>query len=197
MNTTSRAAERQRVKRYRLHAKPHGFTLIELLVVIAIISILAAILFPVFASALERGRMTNCISNARQIGMGMMQYVQDYDEFFPGACMEEPTSVAPSYPGDRVGYEIQIMPYVKSDGIFTCLDDAAYRVPPAKMLYSGKSMFYDPSYITKALKRSYVYIGQINTNQAAASEPDTNTGVTTYATTGGLGKKETIIDAPS
>jgi prepilin-type N-terminal cleavage/methylation domain-containing protein len=60
-----------------------AFTLIELLVVIAIIAILAAILFPVFAQAREKARAITCISNMKQIAMGFMQYVQDYDETFP------------------------------------------------------------------------------------------------------------------
>jgi prepilin-type N-terminal cleavage/methylation domain-containing protein len=60
-----------------------GFTLIELLVVIAIIAILAAILFPVFARAREKARQTACTSNVKQMGLGWMMYVQDYDETFP------------------------------------------------------------------------------------------------------------------
>lgn len=60
-----------------------GFTLIELLVVIAIIAILAAILFPVFARARENARRSSCMSNMKQIGLGLMQYTQDYDEKLP------------------------------------------------------------------------------------------------------------------
>jgi len=64
-----------------------AFTLIELLVVIAIIAILAAILFPVFARAREQARKTSCISNVKQIGTGMMMYVQDYDETYPDSSV--------------------------------------------------------------------------------------------------------------
>lgn len=63
--------------------KRNGFTLIELLVVIAIIAILAAILFPVFAQARESARTTSCLSNMKQIGLGVKMYAQDYDEEFP------------------------------------------------------------------------------------------------------------------
>lgn len=60
-----------------------AFTLIELLVVIAIIAILAAILFPVFAQAREKARQVSCLSNTKQLGLGFMMYVQDYDETYP------------------------------------------------------------------------------------------------------------------
>lgn len=63
-----------------------GFTLIELLVVIAIISILASILFPVFARAREKGRSAACLSNVKQITLAFLMYAQDYDEIMtPGA----------------------------------------------------------------------------------------------------------------
>jgi prepilin-type N-terminal cleavage/methylation domain-containing protein/prepilin-type processing-associated H-X9-DG protein len=63
--------------------KKLGFTLIELLVVIAIIAILAAILFPVFAQAREKARAISCLSNEKQIGLAILQYNQDFDEYFP------------------------------------------------------------------------------------------------------------------
>lgn len=63
--------------------KKRGFTLIELLVVIAIISLLSAILLPVFSKAREMARRTSCASNFKQIGLAFMQYTQDYDERYP------------------------------------------------------------------------------------------------------------------
>jgi prepilin-type N-terminal cleavage/methylation domain-containing protein/prepilin-type processing-associated H-X9-DG protein len=65
----------------RIHRR--GFTLIELLVVIAIIAILAAILFPVFQKVRENARRTSCLSNEKQLALGLTLYTQDYDEFFP------------------------------------------------------------------------------------------------------------------
>jgi prepilin-type N-terminal cleavage/methylation domain-containing protein/prepilin-type processing-associated H-X9-DG protein len=91
-----------------------AFTLIELLVVIAIIAILAAILFPVFAQAREKARSIACLSNEKQIGLGIIQYQQDYDEKNPGGMN--------GYGGGS-GYAGQIYPYVKSTKVFHCPDD--------------------------------------------------------------------------
>jgi prepilin-type N-terminal cleavage/methylation domain-containing protein len=63
--------------------KTRGFTLIELLVVIAIVAILAAILFPVFAQARGKARQVACLSNMKQMALGVQMYAQDYDEVMP------------------------------------------------------------------------------------------------------------------
>jgi len=66
-----------------MHRRRSGFTLIELLVVIAIIAILAAMLFPVFARARESARKIQCLSNVKNIAMGVQLYLGDYDAFPP------------------------------------------------------------------------------------------------------------------
>ena len=85
-----------------------GFTLIELLVVIAIIAILAAILFPVFARAREKARQTSCLSNMKQIALGLQMYNDDNDGYWP------------AYGATHEGWAELIVPYVMNDQIFQC-----------------------------------------------------------------------------
>jgi len=91
-----------------------GFTLIELLVVIAIIAILAAILFPVFARAREKARQSSCLSNVKQINMGVMMYTQDYDETFPLGFVNRPSFA------DRYTWPGAVFPYINNRQVFDC-----------------------------------------------------------------------------
>ena len=91
-----------------------GFTLIELLVVIAIIAILAAILFPVFAQARAKARQTVCLSNMRQMGLGVLMYAQDYDETLPLAA----SATAKGFQN----WHDFVDPYVKTKQIWVCPD---------------------------------------------------------------------------
>ncbi len=105
--------------------KAIAFTLIELLVVIAIIAILAAILFPVFAQARESARTSSCLSNTKQVSLGVLQYLQDYDERYPIYRYDTPNGPKPDSPfglwrRNHVGWGIQIMPYVKNAQVFKC-----------------------------------------------------------------------------
>ena len=113
-------------------SRNNAFTLIELLIVIAIIAILAAILFPVFARARENARRASCMSNLKQIGLGVMQYTQDYDEKLPRSAVCGPellesgglstnSDCASPAPGNY--YHLwwhQMYPYVKSTQVFIC-----------------------------------------------------------------------------
>ena len=112
-----------------------AFTLIELLVGIAIISILAAILFPVFAKAREKARQISCASNLRQLGLAFYQYTEDYDELEPGDADGSSganvtggwmfyTAIASSSSGHVFDpTQGSIYPYIKSTGVYICPDD--------------------------------------------------------------------------
>jgi len=110
--------------------RSYGFTLIELLVVIAIIAILAAILFPVFAKVREKARQISCASNEKQLGLGVLQYMEDYDETFPQGN--------PNY-GDTAGWAGPIAPYLKSPSVYKCPDDPTVYNP-------GSGVWQDVSY---------------------------------------------------
>jgi prepilin-type N-terminal cleavage/methylation domain-containing protein/prepilin-type processing-associated H-X9-DG protein len=111
----------------RTLARRSGFTLIELLVVIAIIAILAAILFPVFAKAREKARQITCASNEKQIGLGILQYVQDYDETYPMT----------NVPANVDCWAQAIYPYLKSVGVLECPDNSDVKLFDSDNLWNN------------------------------------------------------------
>jgi len=89
--------------------------------VIAIIAILAAILFPVFAQAREKARQTSCLSNTKQVTLGYIMYMQDYDE---QVVLNNPDAMWASPPVDASGFWFgRVQPYVKNWGVFGCPSD--------------------------------------------------------------------------
>jgi prepilin-type N-terminal cleavage/methylation domain-containing protein/prepilin-type processing-associated H-X9-DG protein len=134
--------------------KRNAFTLIELLVVIAIIAILAAILFPVFAQAREKARNATCLSNFKQLGTGVMMYVQDWDDCYPNNRLF-------TFPGGSEGVKLLVSwktathPYVKNIDVYRCpsnrnnkkpdetKDDDKYGLPvfPISYAYNGSALW--------------------------------------------------------
>lgn len=113
-----------------------GFTLIELLVVIAIIAILAAILFPVFARAREKARQASCVSNLKQLSLGLLMYVQDYDEQFP--LLVDTDFVT------HVNTVFQtVQPYIKNQQIGRCpTKGVSFRCPNGQQI-TGSALYLD------------------------------------------------------
>jgi len=116
------------MKSFRNSRTRVGFTLIELLVVIAIIAILAAILFPVFAKAREKARQAACLSNLKQIGLGLLQYTQDYDECWPTRYDNDVNDPNALINGRQANWKDKIMPYIKSVRVFACPDNPAAQI---------------------------------------------------------------------
>ena len=143
--------------------KRRGFTLIELLVVIAIIAILAAILFPVFATAKERGRQSTCCSNLKQLATAFFSYADDNDGYLPisqrrrmiGLAGGDPiewtgsawSSTGRDYPVDVRQGSLWKGGYVRNVGVFNCPSDkdmpCFYGNPPnaTKIAWSNSASF--------------------------------------------------------
>jgi prepilin-type N-terminal cleavage/methylation domain-containing protein/prepilin-type processing-associated H-X9-DG protein len=143
-----------------------AFTLIELLVVIAIIAILAAILFPVFARARENARRASCLSNLKQIGLGIMMYTQDNDEKLVSYAYPNPLGTV------VYGWQVALMPYVKNTQLFVC--------PSATKISTYAANSCNPTYVSTtgtgagSYGYNYAYLGNYTRGSGPASPSNPN-----------------------
>jgi prepilin-type N-terminal cleavage/methylation domain-containing protein len=140
-----------------------GFTLIELLVVIAVISILAALLFPVFSRARESARRTSCLSNVRQLGQAFLMYAGDHDETLPNAAdgfegegrtggwiyfRHFPANDTQAMRGSFDAAQGDLYPYVKGPQVYICPSDSEGRLSGDS--YAANSCLFNGSVLIQA-----------------------------------------------
>ena len=123
-----------------------AFTLIELLVVISIIALLVGILLPALGAARRTAKTAVCLSNIRQITVGLLTYSEDYKGQVPPAMSDiEPTL------GRRVPYQVSVWNYItedqldntKLDAPHEYLEGTAFECPSAEEGFGG----YNPDHI--------------------------------------------------
>lgn len=133
-----------------------GFTLIELLVVIAILAILAAILFPVFARAREKARQSVCQSNLRQLGKGIMMYIEDWDNSFPlwGDF-------------DRTSWPVQLYRYTRTYEVARCPNDDEFFHKTAQ----GKTSYLVNCEMTQGCEQRLIDLGVVASTYSEVVEP--------------------------
>jgi len=175
-----------------------GFTLIELLVVIAIISILASILFPVFARAREQARKATCQSNLKQLGLTIMMYSQDYDE-----------RMMPIASSGGVGGELRwpqiLSPYIKMRGFVRCLDANYSGVTGFGMTYdeaindpNGNGGMNDYAYgLYPSYGYNYAYLAPVSDGTTACTNGPDSCATRQNAGDSSRGVSIAAIDEPS
>ncbi|HLJ54913.1 MAG TPA: DUF1559 domain-containing protein [Chthonomonadaceae bacterium] len=159
-----------------------AFTLIELLVVIAIIAVLAAILFPVFAQAREKARQASCVSNLKQQGLALMQYLQDYDERFPATVSEREGVLAnETSPQAALAYSIRgrLEPYIR--GGASPSSGSVWRDPSAAVAWPVQPTSGAPSPAVVYWPNDYGF--NVNEGAIAAEEGLANTGISAASST--------------
>jgi prepilin-type N-terminal cleavage/methylation domain-containing protein/prepilin-type processing-associated H-X9-DG protein len=110
-----------------------AFTLVEIIVVVALLALLAAMLFPAFASARAKAREASCVSNLRQIGMGISLYARDFDDFYPRGTdtAERLAATEPPNPPEAMSslplLRDVLQPYLPPRAVWHCPSDTGWK----------------------------------------------------------------------
>jgi len=119
-----------------------SFTLIELLIVIAIIAILAAMLLPALNQAREKARAAHCKGNLKQIGTGLLFYVDSYRDFLPMQYGNGRSWADQVRPFIGMGYsDLADRPPIGKSTVLTCSSE----LERTEFLSYGVNLFLHPS----------------------------------------------------
>jgi prepilin-type N-terminal cleavage/methylation domain-containing protein len=167
-----------------------AFTLLELLVVIGIIAILAALLSPALKTAMQNGKMTQAMSNARQIGLALRMYANDNDGNYPLNTNTYGENIVSS----NDAFRSLIPTYVDTEKIFPM---AGSKIAP-----SADNQMQDAAHILQPGENYWSFVSGLsssaNSNWPLVVDSDNGSGyyVTEPNTLGGMwgGTKAVVIN---
>jgi prepilin-type N-terminal cleavage/methylation domain-containing protein/prepilin-type processing-associated H-X9-DG protein len=165
-----------------------GFTLIELLVVIAIIGILAGILLPVLSRARESARKTQCMSNVKQIGMGLIMYANENSETFPSS-----TASNPSMASINLLYDT----YISDNKVFNCPSDTTVTAATnagMSVSTSGGSEYFTSAQCSYGYDRSHSQADDADVALLADRPPSSPDATTSTTNHNGRGQNVVYVD---